>query len=89
MQTILKWRAIVEKHSVNLLIQALCMFGAKNVNEFSDSLYKHRNGIVHGKNDYKSLIIEVPSLIGKPEDYDWLRIVEKIAYDLILKYCYN
>lgn len=62
---------------------------SKNVNEFSDSLYKHRNGIVHGKNDYKSLIIEVPSLIGKPEDYDWLKIVEKIAHDLILKYCYN
>ena len=65
------------------------LISTKNVNEFSDSLYKHRNGIVHGKNDYKSLIIEVPSLIGKPEDYDWLKIVEKIAHDLILKYCYN
>lgn len=56
---------------------------------FSDSLYEHRNGIVHGKNDYKSLLVKVPSLIDKAEDYYWLKIIEKIAYDLILKYCYN
>ncbi len=62
---------------------------SKNINDFSDCLYKHRNGIVHGKNDYKSLTINVPSLIGNTIDYYWLTIVEKIAYDLILKYCYN
>lgn len=61
----------------------------KDKKEFSNSLYKHRNEIVHGKNDYKSLDIVVPSLIGKTEDYYWLRVIEKIAYDLILKYCYN
>lgn len=65
------------------------LISSKDRNMFSDSLYEHRNGIVHGKNDYKSLLVKVPSLIDKAEDYYWLKIIEKIAYDLILKYCYN